>query len=278
MARVIMSDVADLAGVNKGTVSRALRGDRRISPETRQRVWDAAKKLGYELNAVASGLSSHKTNLVGVAVEHINAPWLGDFLGALSGVLNRFKMELLLFDVGTSAVSIENALRRIGSRKADGVIWAGARELDRGVLDVPVVRVGLKAYEGEYLVGIERQAVCDCVKNSAKTRPVIYRGGPFAFAPFLSDLQSADGTGRPFIIWDGLDDLPGDETPSLFCGSEQTARLLSAGCLRFPARQLGALSARVLNNVLRGSGVRPKTTLVKVPLVSPTGEFVFSVK
>ncbi|MGI6076226.1 MAG: LacI family DNA-binding transcriptional regulator [Pyramidobacter sp.] len=274
MARVIMSDVAELAGVNKGTVSRALRGDPRISPETRQRVWDAAKKLGYELNAVASGLSSHKTNLVGVAVERINAPWLGDFLGALSGVLNRFKMELLLFDVGTSAVSIENALRRINSRKADGVIWAGGRKLNHDLLDVPVVRVGLDAYEGEYLVGLERQATLDCVKNLAGERPVIYRGGSFAFAPFLSDLQLSGGKGSPFIVWDGLDDLPQGEKPSLVCGGEQTARLLSAACLRFPARQLGALSARVLNNILRGTGVRPKTTLVKVPLVSPTGEFV----
>ena len=42
-----MADVAAAAGVNKGTVSRALRGDKRISNETRERIWRIARELGY---------------------------------------------------------------------------------------------------------------------------------------------------------------------------------------------------------------------------------------
>ncbi|MGN0838955.1 MAG: LacI family DNA-binding transcriptional regulator [Pyramidobacter sp.] len=274
MTRVVMSDVAALAGVNKGTVSRALRGDRRISSETRQRVWEAAKKLGYELNAVASGLSSQKTGVIGVAVERISSPWAGTFLGAVSGVLNRFKMELMLFEAGTSAVSISNALRRIESRKADGLIWVGERELDRAQLDIPVVRVGMKSRENEYLVGLEQTSLLKRVQTLAGNRPLVYRGGPYAFAGFLSSLQSDSGSGTPFIIWDGLDELPVNEKPSLICGSGQLARLLSVNCLCLPARQLGVLAARVLNNVLRNSGVRPKVTFVKVPLVFPSDEFI----
>jgi LacI family transcriptional regulator len=274
MTRVVMSDVAALAGVNKGTVSRALRGDRRISPETRQRVWDAAKKLGYELNAVASGLSSQKTGVIGVALESISSPWVGTFLGAVSGVLNRFKIELLLFEAGTSAVSISNALRRIESRKVDGLIWVGERELDHSLLDIPVVRVGLKSHDDEYLVGVEQESVLKRVQTLAGNRPVIYRRGPYAFAGFLESLQSDSGSGSPFIIWDGPDELPRDEKPSLLCGSMQLARVLSVNCLCVPFRQLGVLAARVLNNVLRSSGVRPKVTLVKMPLVLPSDEFV----
>ena len=48
-----MDDVARLAGVNKATVSRALKGDHRISPATREKVWKSAKVLGYHPDAVA---------------------------------------------------------------------------------------------------------------------------------------------------------------------------------------------------------------------------------
>ena len=69
MTRVTMADVAAAAGVNKGTVSRALRGDKRISNETRERIWRIARELGYEPDAVASGLSSRRTGVVAVVVE-----------------------------------------------------------------------------------------------------------------------------------------------------------------------------------------------------------------
>ncbi|MBP9028047.1 MAG: LacI family DNA-binding transcriptional regulator, partial [Aminivibrio sp.] len=50
MAKATMEDVARLAGVNKATVSRALRGDSRISQTTREKVWKTAKELGYRLD------------------------------------------------------------------------------------------------------------------------------------------------------------------------------------------------------------------------------------
>lgn len=63
--KVKMEDVAKLANVNKATVSRALKGDSRISASTRERVWKAAKALGYQPDAVARGLSSNRTGLLG---------------------------------------------------------------------------------------------------------------------------------------------------------------------------------------------------------------------
>ena len=51
-----MSDVAHQAGVSPMTVSRALRDDPRVSPETKTRVMGAVNALGYRRNEAARNL------------------------------------------------------------------------------------------------------------------------------------------------------------------------------------------------------------------------------
>jgi LacI family transcriptional regulator len=61
-------EVADKAGVSLKTASRAMNGEPNVRPETRQRVYDAARELDFQLNAVASmlgrGISSEFVGLV----------------------------------------------------------------------------------------------------------------------------------------------------------------------------------------------------------------------
>lgn len=273
MARVTMADVALEAGVNKGTVSRALRGDRRISAETRGRVWETAKKLGYELDAVASGLSSRRTGVAAVVLERMDAPWTGEFLSAAAGVLSRCKMELLLFE-GGSASLVANVLRRIEGRKADGLIWFGAPAPELGALEIPVVCIGASSRAGQFSVALERESVSARIRALAGRRPVRYRGGPAAVMEFLSKLETETGVGEPFVIWDAPKNPPDGERPDLICGDERLARLLHVDCLRVPVRELGVLAARVMTNAIRGSGVRPAVTLVKTTLVSAAGELI----
>lgn len=273
MARVTMADVALEAGVNKGTVSRALRGDRRISAETRGRVWETAKKLGYELDAVASGLSSRRTGVAAVVLERMDAPWTGEFLGAAAGVLSRCKMELLLFEGGSASLAA-NVLRRIEGRKADGLIWFGAPAPELGALEIPVVCIGASSRAGQFSVALERESVSARIRALAGRRPVRYRGGPAAVMEFLSKLETETGVGEPFVIWDAPKNPPDGERPDLICGDERLARLLHVDCLRVPVRELGVLAARVMTNAIRGSGVRPAVTLVKTTLVSAAGELI----
>lgn len=272
MKHVTMADVARSVGVNKGTVSRALKGDRRISPATRQRVWEAAKKLGYKLDAVASGLSSRHSGVIGVVMERMKASWAGEFLSAVAGVLSRCKMELLLLEAGDMASPVVNVLRRVEGRKVDGLIWFGEKEFDPVDLDIPVVRVGRQRNGKEYLVRLEQDGTLERVRSLLGGQPVVYRGGPDAFMEFLAGLQTEEGSGDPFVIWDGLKELPAGELPSLVCGDERLARWVGAYALRVPVRELGILTARVLSNVIRETGVRPAEILLNPPLISPQGE------
>ncbi|MBA3896066.1 MAG: LacI family DNA-binding transcriptional regulator [Sphingomonadaceae bacterium] len=62
-----MDDIARLAGVSKSTVSRALQGDARVKPATRERIVVLARKHGYAVNSNARKLRQNRVcNLNGV--------------------------------------------------------------------------------------------------------------------------------------------------------------------------------------------------------------------
>jgi len=69
MTRVVgIKEVAEHAGVSITTVSHALNGKGRISPQTRQHVNDVAERLGYQPNATARNLAGGRSGLIGLAV------------------------------------------------------------------------------------------------------------------------------------------------------------------------------------------------------------------
>jgi LacI family transcriptional regulator len=67
-SRVVLADVAKLAGVHPATASHALshRAEARLSQETREKVLSAARQLGYAPNLAARALATGRTNLFAV--------------------------------------------------------------------------------------------------------------------------------------------------------------------------------------------------------------------
>jgi DNA-binding LacI/PurR family transcriptional regulator len=63
-----IKEVAQRAGVSTTTVSHALNGKGRISPDTRRRVQEVAEQLGYRPNATARNLAEGRSGLIGLAV------------------------------------------------------------------------------------------------------------------------------------------------------------------------------------------------------------------
>jgi len=83
---VTIKDVAALAGISYTTVSHVINGTRPVAPETRARVEEAVRKLGYSQNMVARGLRKGETMTVGVvSVSSIDAY----FAEVLHGVQER---------------------------------------------------------------------------------------------------------------------------------------------------------------------------------------------
>ncbi|MDT0323073.1 LacI family DNA-binding transcriptional regulator [Streptomyces millisiae] len=67
-SRPTIRDVAALAGVSKSAVSRVFNGQGGISEPTRERIQEAARKLGWSPSASASALRGERTRTIGLVI------------------------------------------------------------------------------------------------------------------------------------------------------------------------------------------------------------------
>ena len=82
-----MRDVARAAGVSQSTVSRVLNDAPTsvpIAPETRERVHQAARKVGYRPNPLARGLRGAPTMLIGAVVRDFSDPFFATVIEAVA--------------------------------------------------------------------------------------------------------------------------------------------------------------------------------------------------
>ncbi|TDD86844.1 LacI family transcriptional regulator [Actinomadura darangshiensis] len=116
-------DVARLAGVSQPTVSRALRGDKRVSEATRQRVVQAATALGYVPSEAGRSLSTRTTKRVGVMVTDLTNPFYPHLIGPLHDELERRGYRMMLFAERSESAAADE---RLLDRSIDGVVLATA--------------------------------------------------------------------------------------------------------------------------------------------------------
>ncbi|MEZ4771098.1 MAG: LacI family DNA-binding transcriptional regulator [Caldilineales bacterium] len=101
MPSVTIRDVAREAGVSTATVSYVLNGSRRVGDETRERVRQAALRLGYRANITARNLQASETRLIGYSwrpspAEQFN-PIVDKFLQSIAEAAARHDYRILAF-------------------------------------------------------------------------------------------------------------------------------------------------------------------------------------
>ena len=156
-------DVAKAAGVSVATVSRALRGLDRVSPDTREKVRRVAEELHYVASPTATSLASGRTRIVGVIVPFASRWYFAAMVSAIGKALRQRDYQVLLFDLESEQFDSRLTLTRTMLwKRVDGAIsinipMTGAElELLSG-LHVPVVSVGYPL-QGRSSIGIDDAA------------------------------------------------------------------------------------------------------------------------
>lgn len=119
-----LKDVAQLAGVNISTVSRALAGSPSISAATAQRVRAAADQLGYHPNLSARALSGKRTGVVALAVQDIMSPVWALLCGGVCDTVAARGGTVMLFTAQNESDYRERVLPALRSCGADGAVLA----------------------------------------------------------------------------------------------------------------------------------------------------------
>ncbi|WP_203309867.1 MULTISPECIES: LacI family DNA-binding transcriptional regulator [Sphingomonas] len=98
-----LKDIARLAGVNAGTVSRALAGSSLVNEQTRQRIIDIAAEHGFRPNLMARRLRTQRTGVIGIAVplgherrQHLSDPFFMALLGHLADGITERGYDVML--------------------------------------------------------------------------------------------------------------------------------------------------------------------------------------
>jgi LacI family transcriptional regulator len=122
MARVqpiTSHDVARAAGVSQPTVSRALRGDPRLSEETRRRVVAAAEALQYVPSQRGRSLATRTTGQIGIVVSDLGNPFYLQVLAGLHRALRETELRMLVLTPDRESTV---PLERLVDGSLDGVI------------------------------------------------------------------------------------------------------------------------------------------------------------
>lgn len=125
-----ITDLAKLAGVSPGTVSRALADSLLIAKKTRERIQEIAREHDFRPNVIARNLRIKRAGAIGVLIplghetgQHISDPFFMTLLGHLADALTERGHDLLLSRV----IPTDHGWlsRVVNSGRVDGVILIG---------------------------------------------------------------------------------------------------------------------------------------------------------
>ncbi len=125
-----ITDLARLAGVSTGTVSRALANSELISKKTRDKVQALAREHDFRPNVMARNLRIKRAGAIGVLIplghetaQHISDPFFMSILGHLADALTERGHDLLLSRV--IPTNPDWLINVVDSGRVDGVILIG---------------------------------------------------------------------------------------------------------------------------------------------------------
>jgi LacI family transcriptional regulator len=133
MRTTSIKDVAERAQVSISTASYALNGVPKVSPETREKVLQAARDLQYKPNSFARSLKTHKTKTIGLFVSHIDSPYYFEVVNGIEEVLTAAGYDFVIARICTPS-GFGTGYNLIREQRIDGAMLLGGSYIPKELI------------------------------------------------------------------------------------------------------------------------------------------------
>lgn len=176
MRYVTLKDIARVANVSSSTVSRALSGSKEIGEETRQKIMEISREMGYTTDYVARSMVMRSTRTLGLIVTNLNNPFMAELANYAEKAARAAGFDMILSNSSHDLEQEKQVFNLLIGRRVDGIIVVPAEQESYAVLspyiaqvptvfvsesirDMPVSFVSVDNYAGsvmgtEYLISL----------------------------------------------------------------------------------------------------------------------------
>jgi LacI family transcriptional regulator len=146
--RVTIYDIAQALNLSPSTVSRALSGITLISKDTRDRIFEKARDLGYNRNVITSPVKSKRTGLIGALMPQLNTSFGSGVVGGAEITARQLGYDLVvrqsMHDHEVQTADINGFPKRVKGLLVDSTSFEKSSSLN----DLPKIGVPILVIEG----------------------------------------------------------------------------------------------------------------------------------
>ena len=160
-SKVTLKDIARELHLSPKAISSGLNHTGRLAPETRRKIQETARRMGYVPNAAARSLVTHNSRFIGVLIPYLDKSFFCKIIAGIEEIAGRQGFMLLLDSFDKGDEQKHAVISAMMQRDVDGVILY-PREEDFCVAEeiramgVPVIQVMEYLPEfGEYAVTMD---------------------------------------------------------------------------------------------------------------------------
>lgn len=138
MSKATIKEVAAEAEVSTATVSRVLNESGYVSPEVKERVYQAMSKLNYQPSAIARSLKQDKTFMIGIIVPDITNPYFMGISRGIEDIVGQEGFQLLFCSSDESPEKEASLLQLLHKKRVDAIVLAttgGNTEMINSLMD-----------------------------------------------------------------------------------------------------------------------------------------------
>lgn len=129
-SQVTLKQIAEELGLSAMTVSRAVNNKSNVDEETRERVLEKARSMGYTPNHVAKSLVSKKTYTIGVVIPEISHSFFPDVVRGIEEVTYNTNYQLILTHAHEQFERERKAIDTLRSKRVDGLLVSSSQTVD----------------------------------------------------------------------------------------------------------------------------------------------------